>query len=142
MGPLGVPELLFILVLALLIFGPNRLPEIGRTLGRGMSEFRKASNELKRSINTELALDEAPAPPPAVRSRLEPADAEPATAPAASTSAVPAVPAVPAAIAAPTAPPAMTAARNAPLAAPEPLEPPAPPAPIAEPVSGEPLEPR
>lgn len=62
-GPLGVPELIFILVLALLVFGPKRLPEIGRTIGRGMSEFRKASNDLKRSINTELALDEPPAAP-------------------------------------------------------------------------------
>jgi TatA/E family protein of Tat protein translocase len=60
---LGVPELIFILLLALLIFGPKRLPEIGRTLGRGMSEFRKASNDLKRTINVELALDEQPAPP-------------------------------------------------------------------------------
>jgi sec-independent protein translocase protein TatA len=60
---LGVPEVIFILVLALLIFGPKRLPEIGRTLGRGMSEFRKASNDLKRTINVELALDEQPAPP-------------------------------------------------------------------------------
>jgi sec-independent protein translocase protein TatA len=60
---LGVPELIFILVLALLIFGPKRMPEIGRTLGRGMSEFRKASNDLKRTINVELALDEQPPPP-------------------------------------------------------------------------------
>ena len=60
---LGVPELIFIMVLALLIFGPKGLPEIGRTLGRGMSEFRKASNDLKRTINVELALDEQPAPP-------------------------------------------------------------------------------
>lgn len=60
-GSLGFPEMLFILVLALLIFGPKRLPELGRTLGRGLSEFRKASNELKRSINVELALDEEPA---------------------------------------------------------------------------------
>lgn len=60
---LGVPELIFILVLALLIFGPKRLPEIGRTLGRGMSEFRKASNDLKRTINVELALDEENQPP-------------------------------------------------------------------------------
>jgi TatA/E family protein of Tat protein translocase len=65
MGPLGLPELIFILVLALLIFGPKRLPEIGRTIGKGMAEFRKASTELTRSINTELALDETPAPPPA-----------------------------------------------------------------------------
>ncbi|HYQ83631.1 MAG TPA: twin-arginine translocase TatA/TatE family subunit [Rubrobacter sp.] len=61
---LGVPELIFILMLALLIFGPKRLPEIGRTIGRGMSEFRKASNDLKRTINVELALDEPPPTPP------------------------------------------------------------------------------
>jgi TatA/E family protein of Tat protein translocase len=70
-GPLGFPELIFILVLALLIFGPKRLPEIGRTIGRGMAEFRKASTELKRTINTELALDEPAAPP--VRPWIEPA---------------------------------------------------------------------
>jgi TatA/E family protein of Tat protein translocase len=58
MGSLGLPEVIFILLLALLIFGPKRLPEIGRTLGKGMSEFRKASNDLKRTINAELALDE------------------------------------------------------------------------------------
>lgn len=70
-GPLGFPELIFILVLALLIFGPKRLPEIGRTIGRGMAEFRKASTDLKRTINTELALDEPAAPP--VRPWSEPA---------------------------------------------------------------------
>ena len=68
---LGVPELIFILLLALLIFGPKRLPEIGRTLGRGMSEFRKASNELTRSLNTELALDETPEPPPVRTNRMD-----------------------------------------------------------------------
>jgi TatA/E family protein of Tat protein translocase len=69
---LGVPELIFILLLALLIFGPKRLPEIGRTLGRGMSEFRKASNELTRTLNAELALDENPAPPPVQMNRMDP----------------------------------------------------------------------
>ena len=68
---LGVPELIFILLLALLIFGPKRLPEIGRTLGKGMSEFRKASNELTRSLNTELALDETPEPPLVRTNRME-----------------------------------------------------------------------
>jgi len=68
---LGVPELIFILLLALLIFGPKRLPEIGRTLGKGMSEFRKASNELTRTLNAELALDETPAPPPVQMNRME-----------------------------------------------------------------------
>ncbi|MDX1385093.1 MAG: twin-arginine translocase TatA/TatE family subunit, partial [Thermoanaerobaculia bacterium] len=45
MGPLGVPELIFILVLALLIFGPKRLPEIGRTIGKAMGEFRRATTD-------------------------------------------------------------------------------------------------
>jgi len=60
---LGPMELAVILILALLIFGPKKLPEIGRTLGRGVAEFRRATNELKRTINTELALDETPSPP-------------------------------------------------------------------------------
>jgi sec-independent protein translocase protein TatA len=71
MGSLGVSEIAFIFVLALLVFGPKKLPEIGRTVGRGFAEFRKASNELKRSINTELALDEQPVPPVLRPRRLE-----------------------------------------------------------------------
>jgi TatA/E family protein of Tat protein translocase len=66
MGSLGLPEIIFIFLIALLIFGPKKLPELGRTLGKGMAEFRRATDELKRSINTELALDETPAPAPAV----------------------------------------------------------------------------
>ncbi|MEM1178383.1 MAG: twin-arginine translocase TatA/TatE family subunit [Acidobacteriota bacterium] len=54
LGSLGVPELLFIFGLALLVFGPKRMPEIGRALGRGMSELRKASTELKRTLNAEI----------------------------------------------------------------------------------------
>lgn len=57
-GSLGFPEILLILVLALLIFGPKRLPEVGRTIGKGLSEFRRASSDLKRTVNAELALDE------------------------------------------------------------------------------------
>ena len=71
MGSLGFSELAFIFVLALLIFGPKKLPEIGRTLGKGMAEFRKATNDLKRSINTELALEENPVPPTLRPRRLE-----------------------------------------------------------------------
>lgn len=77
MGSLGLPEIAFIFILALLIFGPKKLPEIGRTLGRGVAEFRKATNELKRSINTELALEEQPVPPVLRPRRLEePAEAK------------------------------------------------------------------
>lgn len=56
---MGAQELIFILVLALLIFGPKRLPQIGRSLGKGISELRRASTELQRSINLEL--EEPPA---------------------------------------------------------------------------------
>jgi len=58
LGPIGLPETLFILVLALLIFGPRRLPELGRTVGKALGEFRRATTELKRSINTEIALED------------------------------------------------------------------------------------
>ena len=71
MGSLGLPEIAFIFILALLIFGPKKLPEIGRTVGKGVAEFRKATNELKRSINTELALEEVPEPPQLRSRRFE-----------------------------------------------------------------------
>ncbi len=54
MGNLGMPELIFILVLALLIFGPKKLPELGRQLGKGLGEFKRASNDLKRTIEDEI----------------------------------------------------------------------------------------
>ncbi len=54
MGNIGMPELIFILVLALLIFGPKKLPEIGKQLGKGLGEFKRASNDLKRSIEEEI----------------------------------------------------------------------------------------
>ncbi len=57
-GSLGIWEILFILALALLIFGPRKLPEIGRTLGRSLGEFRKATTDLKRQLNTEMIDEE------------------------------------------------------------------------------------
>ena len=57
-GSLGFQEILLILVLALLIFGPRKLPEIGRTLGKSLGEFRRATNELKRSIEQEVRAEE------------------------------------------------------------------------------------
>ena len=54
MGPLGFQEILLILIIALVIFGPKKLPELGRSLGKTLSEFRKASNEIKNSIQKEL----------------------------------------------------------------------------------------
>lgn len=58
MGPIGVPEMLFILVIALLIFGPKRLPEFGRTIGKALGEFRRATTDLKRSIDVEMMTTE------------------------------------------------------------------------------------
>lgn len=79
-GSLGFPEILLILVLALLIFGPKRLPEVGRTIGKGLSEFRRASSDLKRTVNAELALDEDERPPTTRRPEIgAPAGKEPGT---------------------------------------------------------------
>ena len=50
---IGMPELLVILVVALLVLGPKRLPEVARSLGRGMAEFRRASTELRQSLNAQ-----------------------------------------------------------------------------------------
>jgi TatA/E family protein of Tat protein translocase len=89
-GSLGFPEILFILVLALLIFGPRRLPEVGRTIGKGLSEFRRATHDLKRSIETEIALEEPPRRPTPVPPSTAPPGAAP---PPAATDPAPARPA-------------------------------------------------
>lgn len=57
-GSLSFNEIFFIMVLALLIFGPKRLPQIGRTLGRALGEFRRASSDFKRSMEVEMTLDD------------------------------------------------------------------------------------
>lgn len=55
---LGVPELLLILAVALIVFGPRKLPEIGRTLGKALGEFRRATDDLKNTIEREVRLEE------------------------------------------------------------------------------------
>ncbi len=57
-GTLGVPELILIFVVALLLFGPRKMPEIGRSIGRALGEFRRASNEFKRTIEDEVAAED------------------------------------------------------------------------------------
>src|SRR4051794_39957921 len=51
---LGFPEMIFIFLIALIIFGPKKLPEIGRQIGKAMNEFKRASNEFKAQIESEI----------------------------------------------------------------------------------------
>lgn len=55
---MGVPELLIILAVALIVFGPRKLPEIGKTLGKALGEFRKATDDLKNTIEREVRIEE------------------------------------------------------------------------------------
>ena len=69
-GSIGIPELLIILTIALIIFGPRKLPELGRSLGRSLNEFKRASNELRHTLDEEIRVEEQrtaerPAPAPA-----------------------------------------------------------------------------
>ncbi len=58
MGPLGFPEIMVISVVALLVFGPRKLPDIGRSLGKSLNEFKRATNDLKRTWETEVRAEE------------------------------------------------------------------------------------
>lgn len=77
-GSVGMPELLIILTIALIIFGPRKLPELGRSLGRSLQEFKRASNELKSTLDEEIRIEEER---DRERQRVEAPPAEPATTP-------------------------------------------------------------
>ena len=88
-GSLGIQEMILIFVIALIVFGPKRLPEIGRTIGKALGEFKKATDDFKSTIEREVHVEElkqiastATTPVIDTVSRSEPA-AEPATEPAA-----------------------------------------------------------
>ncbi len=57
-GNIGLPELFIILAVALLIFGPKKLPEVGRSIGKALREFRRTSDEIKEKIEEEIQVDE------------------------------------------------------------------------------------
>ena len=54
MGPIGMQEMIALFVIALLLFGPKKLPELGKTLGKALSEFRRAKSELKATFETHM----------------------------------------------------------------------------------------
>lgn len=85
MGPIGVPELLIIFVVALIVFGPRKLPELGRSLGKSIAEFKRASNELRSTLDEEIRIEErktaqpaapmaAPMAPPVLAPPVAPTD--------------------------------------------------------------------
>jgi TatA/E family protein of Tat protein translocase len=87
-GPIGFPEMLIIAVVALIFFGPRKLPELGRSLGKSLSEFKRASNELRSTLEEEVRIEErratapaapAPAPPATTDPSLLPSPADPDT---------------------------------------------------------------
>ena len=94
-GPIGVWEAVIILVIALIVFGPRKLPELGRSLGKSLGEFKRASNELRNTLDEEIRIEERRTPkaaapkPPAVEASgpgdkpgaAEKAGAAPASAP-------------------------------------------------------------
>jgi TatA/E family protein of Tat protein translocase len=77
-GSIGMPELIIILTLALIIFGPRKLPELGRSLGKSLGEFKRASNELRNTLDEEIRIEEE-------RTTAQKAAAPPAPAPPAAT---------------------------------------------------------
>jgi sec-independent protein translocase protein TatA len=58
MGSLGFPELVVIFVVALIVFGPRKLPELGKSLGKSIAEFKRASNELRQTLDDEIKNEE------------------------------------------------------------------------------------
>jgi Tat protein translocase TatB subunit len=88
-GTLGGPEILLLLILALIVFGPRKLPEIGKSMGKMLAEFRRASNDFRRTIEDEVeaekmreAMAEQPTAAPSLPAPPEPEAQAAAEAPA------------------------------------------------------------
>ena len=73
-GPIGMPELIVIFVIALIIFGPRKLPELGKSLGKSLGEFKRASNDLRHTLEEEIRVEDVkPAPAEGTKSAEAPA---------------------------------------------------------------------
>ena len=85
MGPIGMPEMVVIAVIALIIFGPRKLPELGKSLGKSIAEFKRASNELKHTLEDEIRTEELQEARKSAQIPPTPSVPSPAPAPAATT---------------------------------------------------------
>ncbi|MGE5416458.1 MAG: twin-arginine translocase TatA/TatE family subunit [Acidobacteriota bacterium] len=62
LGNVGTPELLIIMFVALLVFGPSKLPELGKSIGKGLNEFKRASDDIKQQVQDAMTVEEKPEP--------------------------------------------------------------------------------
>ena len=62
-GPIGMPELIIIFVIALIVFGPRKLPDLGKSLGKSLAEFKRASNDLRSTLEEEIRVEDTPTKP-------------------------------------------------------------------------------
>ena len=74
-GPIGMPELIVIFVIALIVFGPRKLPDLGKSLGKSLAEFKRASNDLRSTLEEEIRIED-PTPKPVRAAKAAPTTAK------------------------------------------------------------------
>ena len=81
MGPIGWPELIILLVVVLIIFGPGKLPDIGKAVGKGIKEFRRASNDIEEGLRGEPSKASPPSAAPPTNGPTTPTASTPSDKP-------------------------------------------------------------